>query len=87
MTWGREGGTIHLGVGGFEVDVEARDCIVTETKSIFGQVVAQRSYPDPGCKSPEREEKLEPKPPQSPSNPTNKALSKNCKGGEMGINL
>jgi hypothetical protein len=55
VTWGREGGTIHIGIGGFEVDVEARDCIVTEIKSIFGQVVAQRSYPDPGCKLPDPE--------------------------------
>jgi hypothetical protein len=53
VTWGREGGTIHLGIGGFEVDVEARDCIVTEIKSIYGNIVAQRSYPDPGCKLPE----------------------------------
>lgn len=53
VTWGREGGTIHIGIGGLEVDVEARDCIVTEIKSIFGQIVAQRSYPDPGCKLPD----------------------------------
>ncbi|MBE9164184.1 hypothetical protein [Tychonema sp. LEGE 06208] len=52
ITWGREGGTIHIGIGGFAVDVEARDCIVTEVKSIFGIIVAQRSYPDPGCKPP-----------------------------------
>lgn len=61
VTWGREGGTIHIGIGGFAVDVEARDCIVTETKSIFGQIVAQRSYPDPGCKLPDP-----PKPPPQP---------------------
>jgi hypothetical protein len=53
VTWGREGGTIHLGIGGFNVDVEARDCIVTEIKSIHGNIVAQRSYPDPGCKLPD----------------------------------
>lgn len=53
ITWGREGGTIHIGIGGFAVDVEARDCIVTEVKSIFGIIVAQRSYPDPGCGPPE----------------------------------
>jgi hypothetical protein len=53
ITWGREGGTIHLEAGGFAVDVEARDCIVTEIKSIFGHIVAQRSYPDPGCKLPD----------------------------------
>ncbi|MEG4271049.1 MULTISPECIES: hypothetical protein [unclassified Microcoleus] len=61
ITWGREGGTIHIGIGGFAVDVEARDCIVTEIKSIFGIVVAQRSYPDPGCKLPE------PPPPAPPA--------------------
>ncbi len=53
VTWGREGGTIHISIGGFEVNVEARDCIVTEIKSIFGNIVAQRSYPDPGCKPPD----------------------------------
>jgi hypothetical protein len=53
VTWGREGGTIHIGIGGFNVDVEARDCIVTEIKSIYGNIVAQRSYPDPGCKLPD----------------------------------
>src|SRR4028118_284367 len=50
VTWGKEGGTIHIGIGSFSVDVEARDCIVTEVKSIAGIIVAQRSYPDPGCK-------------------------------------
>jgi hypothetical protein len=53
VTWGREGGTIHLGIGGFNVDVEARDCVVVEIKSIYGNIVAQRSYPDPGCKLPD----------------------------------
>lgn len=53
VTLGREGGTIHIGIGGFEVDVEARDCIVTEIKSIAGIIVAQRSYPDPGCELPD----------------------------------
>ncbi|MBE9122869.1 hypothetical protein IQ269_19220 [Tychonema sp. LEGE 07199] len=61
ITWGREGGTIHIGIGGFAVDVEAKDCIVTEVKSIAGIIVAQRSYPDPGCKLPEP-----PKPPPEP---------------------
>jgi len=55
ITWGREGGTIHIGIGGFAVDVEARDCIVTEVKSIFGIIVAQRSYSDPGCTPPKEE--------------------------------
>ncbi|MEG4302196.1 hypothetical protein [Microcoleus sp. D3_18a_C4] len=64
ITWGREGGTIHIGIGGFAVDVEAKDCIVTEVKSIFGHVVAQRSYPDPGCELPEP-----PEPPQPPEPP------------------
>lgn len=63
VTWGREGGTIHIGIGGFEVDVEARDCIVTEIKSIAGIVVAQRTYPDPGCKLPDP-----PKPPKAEIN-------------------
>ncbi|MCC3409524.1 MAG: hypothetical protein JGK17_29015 [Microcoleus sp. PH2017_10_PVI_O_A] len=49
ITWGIEGGKIELGIGGLEVKVEARDCVVTETKKIFGQVVATRTYPDPGC--------------------------------------
>lgn len=62
VTWGQKGGTIHIGIGGFSVDVEARDCIVTEIKSIAGIIVAQRSYPDPGCKP---EEPIRPKPPAS----------------------
>ena len=60
VTWGVEGGKIELGVGGFEVKVEARDCVVTETKKIFGQVVATRTYPDPGC---------DPKPPSEVDSP------------------
>lgn len=70
ITWGREGGTIHIGIGGFAVDVEARDCIVTEIKSIFGIIVAQRSYPDPGCKLPEP-----PQPPELPPGPEGLQLS------------
>jgi len=66
ITWGREGGTIHIGIGGFEVFVEARDCIVTEIKTIFGNIVAQRSYPDPGCKLPDP-----PIPPSLPIPPQN----------------
>lgn len=61
VTLGTQGGNIKLGVGGFDVRVEARDCIVVETKSIFGQIVAQRSYPDPGCKVPD--------PPKLPTTP------------------
>jgi hypothetical protein len=64
ITWGAEGGNIKLGVGGFEVSVEARDCVVVETKKIAGMIVAQRSYPDPGCKSPEPSE-----PPKTPEPP------------------
>ena len=66
VTWGREGGTIHIGIGGFAVDVEARDCIVTEVKSIFGIIVAQRSYPDPGCELPEPFVPPEQEPPPPP---------------------
>ena len=62
VTWGREGGKIELGVGGFEVKVEARNCVVTETKKIFGQLVASRTYPDPGCKQPAN--------PSKPTTPT-----------------
>jgi len=68
VTWGREGGTIHIGIGGFAVDVEARDCIVTEIKSIAGIIVAQRSYPDPGCKLPDPREPPDP-PPMLPGTP------------------
>ncbi len=52
ITWGITGGNIKLGIGGFEVKVEARDCVVVETKKIAGMIVSQRSYPDPGCKIP-----------------------------------
>lgn len=54
VTWGPEGGNIKLGVGGFDVIVEARDCVVVETKRIAGMIVSQRSYPDPGCKQPQQ---------------------------------
>ena len=68
ITWGREGGTIHIGIGGFAVDVEARDCIVTEVKSIFGIIVAQRSYRDPGCKPEKTPDPPDPpKPPPGPN--------------------
>lgn len=52
VTWGTTGGNIKLGIGGFEVIVEARNCVVVETKKIAGMIVSQRSYPDPGCKPP-----------------------------------
>ncbi|MCC3473987.1 MULTISPECIES: hypothetical protein [unclassified Microcoleus] len=52
ITWGLEGGNIKLGIGGLEVLVEARDCVVVEIKKIAGMIVSQRSYPDPGCKLP-----------------------------------
>lgn len=61
ITWGREGGKIHYNFGGFEVIVEARDCVVTETKLIMGIDVASHTYPDPGCELPEP-----PKPPELP---------------------
>lgn len=54
IVWGLEGGRLLIKFGGiFEVEVEARDCVVTETKKIAGQIVASRTYPDPGCKLPE----------------------------------
>jgi hypothetical protein len=40
-------------LGGFEVIVEARDCVITETKLIMGIEVASHTYPDPGCKLPD----------------------------------
>ncbi len=52
ITWGVTGGNIKLGVGGFDVEVQARDCVVVETKKIAGMIVATRTYPDPGCKQP-----------------------------------
>jgi len=67
ITWGREGGKIHYDLGGFEVIVEARDCVVTETKLIMGIEVASHTYPDPGCKLPDPKE--EPEPPEPPPLP------------------
>lgn len=52
ITWGITGGNIKLGIGGFDVEVQARDCVVVETKRIAGMIVATRTYPDPGCKEP-----------------------------------
>lgn len=66
ITWGREGGKIHYDLGGFEVIVEARDCVVTETKLIMGIEVASHTYLDPGCKLPDPEEEPDPNPPPSP---------------------
>jgi hypothetical protein len=60
ITWGREGGKIHYSLGGFELIVEARDCVITETKKIMGIEVASHTYPDPGCELPEPEEPFEP---------------------------
>lgn len=53
---GSEGGksVTQAGFGLLEVKVESKNCVVTETKSIAGQVVATRTYRDPGC-SPEPE--------------------------------
>lgn len=63
IVWGLEGGRLLIKFGGiFEVEVEARDCVVTETKKIAGQIVASRTYPDPGCKLPEPEPKPSPTP-------------------------
>ncbi|MEG3900163.1 MULTISPECIES: hypothetical protein [unclassified Microcoleus] len=67
IVWGREGGKIHYNFGGLEVIVEARDCVVVETRKMWGQVVGRHVYPDPGCK---------PEPPSTPSTggTTNKNL-------------
>lgn len=55
IEWGREGGIVdtQAGFGLFETKVEAKNCVVTERKLIAGQVVATRTYRDPGCKLPE----------------------------------
>ena len=61
IVWGREGGYIHYSLAGLELIVEARDCVVVETRKIAGQIVGSHTYPDPGCKLPDP-----PKPPPSP---------------------
>jgi hypothetical protein len=63
VTWGLEGGKIQMGIAGFELIVEARNCVVTEVKKIAGMTVSSRTYPDPGCKD------VEPKPPEKPKQP------------------
>jgi len=71
IVWGREGGKIHYNFGLLEVLVEARDCVVTETRKIAGQVVASHIYPDPGCKlPPEPETPKPPVPNPNPNSPT-----------------
>jgi hypothetical protein len=84
IVWGREGGKIHYNLGGFEVLVEARNCVVTETRKIAGQIVGINVYPDPGCKT----EEDWPKPPsddlpirESTNNPKKIPTSKKCPGG------
>lgn len=72
ITWGPEGGNIKLGIGGFDVKVEARNCVVVETKTIAGMIVSQRSYPDPGCKSVEPESKN-----LNPNRPTPNGINPN----------
>jgi len=68
IVWGREGGKIHYNFGVLEVLVEARNCVVVETRKIAGQVVASHVYPDPGCKLPEppKNPQAEPLPPPEP---------------------
>ncbi|WP_293126889.1 hypothetical protein [Microcoleus sp. bin38.metabat.b11b12b14.051] len=63
---GSEGGksVTQAGFGLLEVKVESRNCVVTETKTIAGQIVASRSYPDPGCKLPEQEKPFLPPAPE-----------------------
>lgn len=58
IVWGREGGYIKYSVLGLELLIEARDCVVVETRKIAGRIVDSHTYPDPGCKLPEP-----PKPP------------------------
>src|SRR4028118_54143 len=65
IVWGREGGKISYNVGGLlQLTVEARDCVVVETRKIAGQVVSRHTYPDPGCKLPPEDKK-----PEKPSSP------------------
>jgi len=66
IVWGREGGKIYYNLGGFEVIVEARNCVVTETRKIAGQIVATHVYPDPGCKPPDPPKNPLPDPPPTP---------------------
>lgn len=63
IVWGREGGYIHYSLPGLEVIIEARDCVVVETRKVMGKIVASHTYPDPGCKLPPDP----PKPPPGPS--------------------
>lgn len=72
IVWGREGGYIHYRLPGLEVIIEARDCVVVETRKVLGQVVASHTYPDPGCKAPDPDPPKPdpPKPPPSPDTPT-----------------
>jgi hypothetical protein len=79
IVWGREGGTIHYNVGGLEVRVEARDCVVVETRKIAGIVVSIHTYPDPGCKLPP--DPPASRPPLTPLTPTGKPLRRQCGDG------
>jgi hypothetical protein len=85
IVWGREGGKIHYNLGGFEVTVEARNCVVTETRKIAGQVVGIHVYPDPGCKLPEEPKRPSSGPILQPSsnNPSGFETSKRCTGGSF----
>lgn len=84
IVWGREGGKIHYNLGGLEVIVEARDCVIVETRKIFGQITGRHVYPDPGCKlPPEPDPRSESDPIQQPSsnNPNAILTVKKCVGG------
>jgi hypothetical protein len=85
IVWGREGGKIRYNLGGFEVIVEARNCVVTETRKIAGQVVGIHVYPDPGCKIPEEPKRPSSGPILQPSsnNPSGFETSKQCFGGSF----
>lgn len=71
IVWGREGGYIEYKLPGMEVLIEARDCVVVETRKIMGNIVASHTYPDPGCKAPDPDPPKPdpPKPPPSPNTP------------------
>jgi hypothetical protein len=69
IVWGREGGYIEYKFPGLEVIIEARDCVVVETRKVLGQVVVAHTYPDPGCKLPPEPDPPKPDPPKPPPPP------------------
>ncbi len=86
IVWGLEGGKISIRFGGFfEVDVEARDCVVSEIKRIAGIVVSSRTYPDPGCKLPPEPDRVKKEPFTPPTiiNPVGLPMAKDCASGKF----